>query len=796
MDERIQVEITADIDRFISAMQESGKAAKQFEKDMNNMKAGIASAFAPSAIAGAGALSVGLGALGASAIAAGSGFALLATVAVPVFSDLADGYKEVTKAEEAYANADTAKEKAAALKELEKAYAGMSDAQRTTTKEMQAFGEFYTGFAKQFEIPILETFVKSMRSARGLLTSFEGTIGSLIGGVGELFDSFNANLQAPDVLSFFEFMDTYAKDSLVTLGQAFGNTFVGILNILNAFSPVIDSVNGGLLSASQSFRNWSASLENSEGVKTFLEYGMSNLPKFMNILGGLGSAFVSIVQTLAPLGAAMLSVGSAIVDVFKSVNQAIPGFDKLAVAIGAMAAAFYLLPANALRMWAVALTGIVMLIPSITKAFEEQGTEGFNSAITNIVASINTFFTEQLPTLIPQGLAMVMTIIQGIGQALPHVLTGAIQIIGAVVTGIAQNLPQLLDAGLSIILGLTNAILQSLPQVIQSATEVMRNFIDTVSSKIPEITVVVTEMLTLFINTISQNLPLILEAGVDMLMQIIDGIVQNLPKIIDATVKVVDSLLTTIANNLPQILESGVKILLKIVDGIVDNLPKIIQAAKDLIGKVVNTISANLPQILAAGGKILAELIWGILEAVPKLLLMIVTDVIPAILTPLSEIDLVEVGINLIKGLIDGILSMGSTLLNKAGDLAGDVLDKFTGIFKIFSPSRVMRDLVGKNLVKGWIIGLDSMRGDLARSAEDLANVISPERLDASLQVSTPSAVRGLRVADATVGNNTIQPQKVFQPTVYVQLPENASEAQALRKQKRVLKQLGTEMGW
>ncbi|WP_188389533.1 phage tail protein [Priestia taiwanensis] len=760
---------------------------------MSNLRLGIASAFAPSAISGAGALSVGLGAVAASAVAAGSGLALLATVAIPVFGDLADGYKEVTKAEEAYANADTAKEKAKALQELEKAYAGMSEAQRTTTKEMKAFGEWYSGFAKQFETPILETFVKSMHSARGLLTSFEGTIGGLIQGVGELFDAFNANLQAPDVLDFFEFMDVYASDSLVALGKTFGNVFMGIMNTLAAFSPVLDTINGGLVSSSQSFRDWSAGLEKSEGMKAFLDYGMTNLPKFMNILGGLGSVFVSVVQTLAPLGAAMLTVGSAIVDVFKSVNQAIPGFDKLAVAIGGMAAAWYLLPANALRMWAVALTGIATLAPHIAKAFQENGTQGFSEAITNIVSSINTFFTEQLPTLIPQGLAMVMTIIQGIGEALPHIINGAIQIIGALANGIVQNLPMILEAALTIVLGLTNAILTSLPQIIETATTVMRSFIDGLVGKLPEIINVVIEMVTMFINTLSENLPLILDAGVEMLMQIVDGIVDSLPQLVDGAIQIVDSLLKTLMDNLPGILSMGVKILLKIVDGIVQNLPKIVESAGKLITTLIRRLSDSLPELLSMAGEMIGELIVGWIDMLPDVWIAI-GKIATSVIKTISEIDLFDIGVDIIEGLIRGLGSMAGKLLKKAGSMASDVLGKFTGIFKIFSPSRVMRDLVGKNIVIGMIKGIDTMKGDLMRTTEELAGIMSPERLNASLDVNSnigiaQSSVRDMRVIDSH-GGSTYQPQQSITQYVTVEVSEQESASTILRKTRQTMQDM------
>ena len=75
--------------------------------------------------------------------------------------------------------------------------------------------------------------------------------------------------------------------------------------------------------------------------------------------------------------------------------------------------------------------------------------------------------------------------------------------------------------------------------------------------------------------------------------------------------------------------------------------------------------------------------------------------------TSIGDIDLFEVGKNVIQGLIDGIGSMVKAVGDKISEVAGGIKDKITGALDIHSPSRWMRDMIGKNMMLGWEIGID-----------------------------------------------------------------------------------------
>jgi phage-related minor tail protein len=92
-----------------------------------------------------------------------------------------------------------------------------------------------------------------------------------------------------------------------------------------------------------------------------------------------------------------------------------------------------------------------------------------------------------------------------------------------------------------------------------------------------------------------------------------------------------------------------------------------------------------------------------------------------------GNIDLKAIGEDIIQGLIDGVGAMKDKLLGKAEEIANKVKKVFTGLFDINSPSRWMRDEIGKNMMTGWIQGIESMEGKVQAMTNKMGNMMKPE---------------------------------------------------------------------
>nr|WP_243763993.1 phage tail tape measure protein [Bacillus sp. XF8] len=421
------------------------------------------------------------------------------------------------------------------------------------------------------------------------------------------------------------------------------------------------------------------------------------------------------------------------------------------------------------------VNGLVQAAPSILEA------------MVGVINTIMQSIAENLPLIIESGMQIIQALITGITQVLPTIIETGLQLILTLIQGIMQMIPQLIPIAVTIIETLVNGLMSFLPQLIEMGINLLISLITGITQALPMIVLAAVTVITKLVDTITANLPAIVQAGVKILTTLVDGIVKMLPQLIDLAVTLITKIADTILKNLPKIIDAGVKILMSLIDGIVKILPQLINAALTLIAKIVETLIANLPKIIEAGVKILMALIAGIFKILPQLVVAAVKLVVTLvgeliknlpklleagvkliealikgilsllgqlgsaalelgvkILDTLGEVDLFDIGADIIKGLINGIGSMFSSVWSKMTELGNGIKDKISGILDIHSPSRWMRDMIGVNMIKGWMIGIDSMKGSVQRTSAQMADWMKPEMLAVDTGASIPRGVSGL----------------------------------------------------
>ncbi|MFL0365384.1 hypothetical protein ACH0BF_20460 [Pseudobacillus sp. 179-B 2D1 NHS] len=99
--------------------------------------------------------------------------------------------------------------------------------------------------------------------------------------------------------------------------------------------------------------------------------------------------------------------------------------------------------------------------------------------------------------------------------------------------------------------------------------------------------------------------------------------------------------------------------------------------------------------------------------------------------------SLPEIGKNAIQGLINGMRTMKGALLSATQDLADSVKASLQSAFDIHSPSRWMRDIIGKNLVSGLIVGINTMEHKATVTTAKMAEWFKPQLSDVSISRSS-----------------------------------------------------------
>lgn len=308
-------------------------------------------------------------------------------------------------------------------------------------------------------------------------------------------------------------------------------------------------------------------------------------------------------------------------------------------------------------------------------------------AFDNLLAGqgdINAFVDSLLGTIeiaIPQIVAMLPKIVQGIGAVLK-----------ALVPALAKALPVLVPALITAVQDLLNALIAALPTIVQ----------------------VLVSALPILIKAFVQLFLAILQA----LPQIIQIIAQAIPEIVNA---IVTSL--TAPEALQAILMGAVQLMLALVQAI----PIIVRALVDALPVIIRNILAVLTNptfiraMIDAGVQLLKAVISGIVGMVGSVI-SASWQIIKAIGGVLSPSSLLNIGKDVVKGLWNGIQDMGGWLKDK---IVGFVKDKIPGPIKsalgIKSPSRVAAAL-GRQIPAGLAMGIDATSDMVSKAANAMAD--------------------------------------------------------------------------
>lgn len=340
-------------------------------------------------------------------------------------------------------------------------------------------------------------------------------------------------------------------------------------------------------------------------------------------------------------------------------------------------------------------------LQELSTAFEEGGIEGLIEAGAGIVADLATGFAEQVPALIDTAVLFLDTLIGSINENLPQLLAAGGSILTSLGTGIMTALPQILGLGYNIIMSVAQGIITNMPSLVTQGQAMIANLSTAIQTYLPQIVTTGAQLLTSLISGISQLLPSLVPVALDAVILLAENIISNLPSIIDA----------------------GIQLLSGLVEGIVNALPELIAKGPELVSNLCTAVSENLPKIVQAGVELLGQLAAGIIKAVPDLIANL-PQIIQSICQTFTTFNWFSIGSDILKGLAKGILGAVGAVVDAAKQAAGKISSAFKDFFDIHSPSRLMRDEVGRNIALGIADGITQNTKYAEKSAEEMADAV------------------------------------------------------------------------
>ena len=360
----------------------------------------------------------------------------------------------------------------------------------------------------------------------------------------------------------------------------------------------------------------------------------------------------------------------------------------------------------------------------------------------------------------------VMQILQSLGSSIGEYLPQIIQMFVEMGTGLAET-------AVPIIMQFVTALIEALPQLMVAGIQIIMTLVQAIAENAPMLVDAIVGALTSMINTISEWLPTLVEATITIIQAVLAALIDNLPQILDSVVNLLVTVIGTLVQYSPQILAMIVQLLVQLLAKIGEYLGNILsnvgswilemvanagKVGSEFLAKVVEFFSQLPGRIAEFLANIISNIVGWVSDMVGKAMemgsdfLQAVSDKFWEVVNFFTELPgriigaignagsmLLDVGGQIIQGLINGITGAIGGAINAVGNAIGSVIDGAKSMLGIASPSKVFKQ-IGDFTMQGLEEGIEKSADAPIKAMQDAIDSVSASA-EIETNVSTNSDI-------------------------------------------------------
>lgn len=239
-----------------------------------------------------------------------------------------------------------------------------------------------------------------------------------------------------------------------------------------------------------------------------------------------------------------------------------------------------------------------------------------------------------------------------------------------------------------------------------------------------------------FTENLRANAGKLVDGGLNLILKLAQGLMDGLPAMLQHVPQIIINLAGVINDNAPKLLKAGVKLIGILGKGLIQAIPDIVAAMPQIIQAIVSVIQAfnwgnlgiNIIKSLKNGiismvgavqsaGTGIFNAIKGSIQNLPKALLVITKNAVHSIVQSFTSQPWGNIGKNIITGIATGITGSIGKVADAARNAAKKAFDAAKDFLGIHSPSKLMRDVIGKNMIAGFESGIVSETPNLEKTS-------------------------------------------------------------------------------
>lgn len=346
-------------------------------------------------------------------------------------------------------------------------------------------------------------------------------------------------------------------------------------------------------------------------------------------------------------------------------------------------------------------------------------------ALNGLAQTVTTFLTGNLLPAVGNILSALpgalVTFVQTLG---PQLAAGLATLLPQAMAALSQAGPQMMAAARTMLTSFQTAVTTQLPVLLQSGVQMVQQLVAGAVQGLPALLAQASSMVGQFSSTFLVACVQLLTAGMQIVSTLVNGVVQSLPSLLTTAGTLMTQFYTSVISALPQLLQAGVQMVLQVVQGVVSNLPQIVTTAFQVILQFAAGILKQLPQILQTGISLIGQLVAGLIQAIPQVIAAI-PQIISGIVDTFLSYDWLSIGGNIIQGIANGIASGVGVIIDAAKSAASAALNAAKEFLGIASPSKVMRDQVGRFIPAGIAEGISRNLAPLRSAMQQATDMVA-----------------------------------------------------------------------
>lgn len=426
------------------------------------------------------------------------------------------------------------------------------------------------------------------------------------------------------------------------------------------------------------------------------------------------------------------------------------------------------------------------IIPAILRAVE-----GIGTAIGSMGPIIGTYLPQVISDVLPSLLSAATQLFVSLISALPGLFQSLFEASKTIMSEFIDQLPEMWEQISTALGDLFTMLMEGIPELINEIIPILEDLGTAVAENLPSIFENILPKILEFAKMLNENAGTFIDAGINLILNLAQGLIDSLPTLISYVPQIITTILNILNENAPKILLMGAQLILMLAEGLIQSIPAIIENIGNIVQMIIAIISAinwlNLgkeiitfiangikslasqaPNIMksifekavefikniswdATGKTVIAYLVGGI-KGVGSMIANGLKQLFIDGVNAIKGIDWLGVGKNIIQGIVNGIKALGSQIKEVLLGLASSAFEGVKDFFGIHSPSRKMRDEIGKYIPEGMALGIKDHADDVIKAMDDLEQI--PERYDPSIDFGGDSDYPNDRSGNNGGGNN------------------------------------------